>query len=243
MGYGSDAWDDAPEEEKEEKVVITLAALDASKGDETSRTSIVLLVNQFNRENKKYWVEIETCGTGADLETMRNRMSVEMGAGGGPDLITNDVFPITQEIMDSGVLVDLTPYLEQSGVTKEKYFPAYAGAVSGDRIYGINRGFSVDGCALDPAVLGDRELPKDVEAMADLLLEYPEHGSFFMPTLRGQYILAYFLEGSENLWGMIDWEEKTCDFTRPLFSKFLEVTRRYREDGKRGTILWYTPIG
>lgn len=239
IGYGSGAaWDTLPEEMKEGKVVVTLVALDLFGEAENMRAPLTGLVNQFNRENEKYWIELETCDAGAELKTMRDRVSVEIGAGGGPDIMTSEVFPVTQEIMDSGILVNLAPYLERSGVTPRTYFPAYASAVSGDRIYGINYYFDVDGYALDPAVLGDREPPEDVEALADLLLEYPGHGSFVMPTLRGQYILAYFLEGSEDLWGMIDWEGKTCDFTGPLFSKLIEVARRYREDGQKG----YDPV-
>ena len=158
--------------------------------------------------------------------------------------MTSDVFPVTQEIMDSGVLVDLTPYLEKSGVTPETFFPAYASAVSGDRIYGVSPTFKVKGYSLDAELLGDREPPEDVGAMADLLLEYPGHGSFITEMYGGRYILKFFLEGSEDLWGMIDWEKKTCDFTGPLFSKLLEVSKRYREDGKKGyePVVYFYPV-
>ena len=239
-GTGSTA-DNVSEEksaaEDEEKTVITLATVLNAVG-ENQVDLIEELVVKFNKENEKYYVELTTCRSGTELETMRDRLAVEVGAGGGPDIMTSEVFPVTQEIMDSGVLVNLTPYLEKSGVTPEKFFPAYAAAVSGDRIYGIRPTFTVMGYSVDAEILGDREPPEDVEALADLLLEYPDHGSFLSEMMGGRYILAYFLEGSEDLWGIIDWEEKTCDFTRPIFSKFLEVSKRYREDGKKG----YEPV-
>ena len=225
------------ETEPEEKTVITLATEIMPTG-ENATNPIEDIVAEFNRRNTKYSVELRTCYAGDELATMRERLSVEVGAGGGPDILTGEVFPITQEIMDSGVLVDLSPYLEKSGVTTETFFPEYAYAVSGDRIYAIVPEMSVDGYCVDAAVLGDSQPPQDIESFADLLLEYPGHGSFIMPTLGGRYILAYFLEGSEDLWGMIDWEKKTCDFTGPLFSKFLDVSKRYREDGKKG----YDPV-
>ena len=232
--------DNASEEnsvaEDEEKTVITLATVSDANGNEVEILEEIVV--QFNKENEKYCVELRTCRLGEELGTMRDRLSVEVGAGGGPDIMTSDVFPVTQEIMDSGILVNLTPYLEMSGVTPEKFFPAYAAAVSEDRIYGIKPTFSVSGYSVDAEILGDREPPEDVEALADLLLEYSGHGSFLGNTMGGRYILAYFLEGSEDLWGMIDWEEKTCDFTRPLFSKLLEVSKRLREDGKKG----YGPV-
>ena len=223
--------------EDDERTVITIAMVSNAVAENESNMLTDIAV-QFNKENEKYFVEMRTCPWGEELGTMRDRILVEVGAGGGPDILTDDVFPATQEIMDSGVLVDLTPYLEASGITPEKYFPAYAVAVSGDRIYGVCPDFSVRGCAIDPEVLGDREPPKDIETLVDILLEYQGHGSFRGKRLRGRYVLATFLEGSEDLWGMIDWEEKTCDFTGQLFSKILEVSKRYREDGIKG----YEPV-
>ena len=228
--------EDKSSAEDEEKIVIILATVSDARGNEVEVLEEIAV--QFNKENEKYRVELRTCRYGEELGTMRDRLSVEVGAGGGPDIMTSDVFPVTQEIMDSGVLVNLTPYLEKSGVTPETFFPAYAAAVSGDRIYGIKPTFSVSGYSVDAEILGDREPPKDVEALADLLLEYPGHGSFLGNMMEGRYILAYFLEGSEDLWGMIDWEEKICDFTGPLFSKLLQVSKRLREDGKKG----YGPV-
>lgn len=233
----------APESEEEstaedgEKNVITLAMVSDAVGGNTTDL-LAELVAKFNKENEKYYMELKTCRSGAELSSMRDRLSIEVGAGGGPDIMTDDVFPVTQEIMDSGVLVNLAPYLEKSGVTPETFFPAYATAVSEDRIYGIQATLYVTGYSVDAEVLGDREPPEDVEAMADLLLEYPGHGSFLYEMFGGRYILRYFLESSEDLWGMIDWEEKTCDFTGALFSKFLEVSKRYREDGEKG----YEPV-
>ena len=233
------AENDAEEKDKaeeEEKIVITLALVAA----DTEGTMALMeeAAYRFNKNNDKYYVELRTCHYGAELGTMRDRISVEVGAGGGPDIMTADVFPVTQEIMDSGVLVDLTPYLEASGITPEKYFPAYAAAVSGDRIYGIRPTISVDGFSVAAEVLGDRKPPEDVETLVDLLLEYQGHGSFMTTSYRGRYILRDLLEGSEDLWGMIDWEEKTCDFTGSFFSKLLDMAKRYREDGIKG----YEPV-
>ena len=233
------AENDAEEKSKaedEEKIVITLALVAADT--EGAMSLMEEAAYRFNKNNDKYYVELRTCHYGEELGTMRDRLSVEVGAGGGPDLMTDDVFPMTQEIMDSGILVDLTPYLEASGITSEIYFPAYAAAVSGDRIYGIRPTVSVRGFSVAAEVLGDREPPEDVEALVDLLLEYEGHGSFYSTSFRGRYILRDLLEGSEDLWGMIDWEEKTCDFTGPFFSKLLDMAKRYREDGIKG----YEPV-
>ena len=222
--------------EDEGKIVITLALASDATGD--AMDTIAAMAVMFNHDNEKYYVELRSCHYGEELATMKDQLLVEVGAGGGPDIMTETVFPATQEIMDSGILVDLTHYLEKSSITSETFFPAYATLVSGDRIYGIQPSIAVRGYSVDPEALGDREPPEDVEALADLLLEYQGHGSFLTKSFRGRYILRYFLEGSEDLWGMIDWEEKACDFTGPLFSKLLDVAKRYREDGIKG----YEPV-
>ena len=233
--------DNASEEkstaEVEDKIVITLATVSSAVG-ENMIDEFAYLAEMFNHENTKYYVELRTCRNGEELRTMRDRLLVEVGAGGGPDILTAGVFPVTQEIMDSGILVNLAPYLEQSGITPEIFFPAYANIVSGDRIYGIQDSLYVTGLSVDAEVLGDREPPKDIEGLADLLLEYQGHGSFRSEMMGGIYILRDLLQGSEDLWGMIDWEKKTCDFTGLLFSKLLDVSKRYREDGKKG----YEPV-
>ena len=228
--------------EEEEKIVITLAL--AVPDTEGSMSPMQEAAYRFNKSNDKYYVELRTCHYGGELETMRNRLSVEIGAGDGPDIMTADVFPVTQEIMDSGVLADLTPYLEASGIMPEIYFPAYASAVSGDRIYGIRASIGVDGFSVAAEVLGDREPPEDVEGLVDLLLEYQGHGAFCSTGFRGRYILRDLLSGSEDLWGMIDWEERTCDFTGPFFSKLLDMAKRYREDGIKGyePVVYFYPV-
>ena len=42
-------------------------------------------------------------------------------------------------------------------------------------------------------------------------------------------VLNYLLAGSEDLWGTIDWEAGRCDFSGDLFTKILEITKRYAD--------------
>ena len=35
------------------------------------------------------------------------------------------------------------------------------------------------------------------------------------------------------MWGMVDWEKGSCDFSVPLFSKLLEAAGRYGDDGRK----------
>lgn len=46
-------------------------------------------------------------------------------------------------------------------------------------------------------------------------------------------VLNTFLQGSETLWGMVDWEAGTCSFDMPLFGKLLEAAKRYGYNDRR----------
>lgn len=221
-------------QEEDEKIVITLV----TAGFRGGMSNYSSLVERFNRSNKKYRVELETCEYGEELGTMRDRLLVEVGAGKGPDIMSEDVFPLSREIMDGGALVDLAPYLEESGITSETFFSGYAPGFSGDRIYGVAPYMIIKNYYISPEVLGDREAPKDIEGLVDMLLEYPGHGCLLGDSIKSRYVLKYFLQGSEDLWGIIDWENNTCDFTAPIFSKILDVTKKGHEDGMKG----YEPI-
>ncbi len=67
----------------------------------------------------------------------------------------------------------------------------------------------------------------DIGTVLDALLNYPEKGSF--EGFPKRYILTFFLEGSEDLWGMVDYERGACDFDTELFRKILNVVKRYSQ--------------
>ena len=50
-------------------------------------------------------------------------------------------------------------------------------------------------------------------------------------------LLRLFFEGSEDLWGMVDWEEGTCDFSGELFGKLLAAGRFGYDSGKDKPLL------
>ena len=59
------------------------------------------------------------------------------------------------------------------------------------------------------------------------------------PLLYFGELLHTFLQGSESLWGMVDWgagdkdSPGSCDFNTPLFAKLLEAAKRYGYEDRR----------
>ena len=84
---------------------------------------------------------------------------------------------------------------------------------------------------MDAEVLGSAE-PPDIETLADALLAR-EGNAVYRQGLTSEGLLNTFLQGSESLWGMVDWKAGSCDFNTPLFEKLLEAARRYGYDDRR----------
>ena len=80
-------------------------------------------VSWFNQANSTYHVVLEDCGMGNDIEDFARLTSVQMSAGKGPDILCGEFIEDYIDGMTAkGVLEELTPYLEASGIRKENYF-------------------------------------------------------------------------------------------------------------------------
>ena len=122
--------------------------------------------------------------------------------------------------------------MEASGIREEDYFPlTFATWRQGEKIYGVNYQMTLWGEMIDEEVLGSSEMP-DMETLVDALLALERDGVYFEGWDAGQ-VLNSFLWGTDSLWGMVDWESRTCDFNTPLFGKLLEAARRHGDDGRK----------
>lgn len=195
----------------------------------------------FNQKSKDYHVVLETCGYNNDVEDYARLTSVQVGAGKGPDILCGS--ELLQDyvggMMAKGALEELNPYMEASGIREEDYFPlTFSAWRQGEQIYSITPKMEIYYEEIETEVLGSTESP-DIETLADALLAR-EGRAVYRAGLSSGELLNTFLQGSENLWGMVDWGsgEKnspgSCDFNTPLFEKLLEAADRYGYDDRRG---------
>ena len=198
----------------------------------------------FNRQSADYFIRLEETH-GDDVE---ERLSVELIAGRGPDIFDGSVFNVNESVLKKGVLVDLAPGLDAMGITDEEYFPGVRALRMGDGVYGIRSHILPHGYSIRESVLGSREQP-DIETLVEKLYTYPDQKAVWRAYGRSEVILEYLLSGSEDLWGMIDWEKGTCDFSGELFSKMLEIAKRYAdpegkslEEEERWLVNFYIPV-
>lgn len=190
-------------------------------------------VAQFNQKNSEYQLILEDCGSRNDIEDFARLTSIQVGAGKGPDILCGAFLQdYIGGMLDKGALEELSPYLEASGIREEDYFPfTFSNWQQGEGIYGLSFRQSVKGYLMAEAVLGSRETP-DIQTLADALLSW-EGNDVWQKGLDSGQVLESFLEGTDSLWGMVDWEESRCDFNTPLFGKLLEAARRYGDDGRK----------
>lgn len=212
------------------------------KMEKVERTPIVLCgifndsnqlaeqVTLFNQTNADYHVIIEECGSGSDVEDFARLVSIQIATGGGPDILCGNVLQdYIVGMIEKGTFEDLTPYMEKSGIRKEDYFPiAFSSWQDDGKIYGVNTEmFSLNGISIKKDVLGVQEEP-GIEELMDALTVW-EGDAVFLKETDSQSLLKEFLQGTEDLWGMVDWETGNCDFSGELFQKIMEVSLRYGE--------------
>lgn len=218
----------------------TVLTLQASLVNPWLRDSIA----GFNRQSADYFVRLEeTYEDGAE-----DRLAAEIVAGRGPDILTGSVLEISESILEKEMLVDLAQGLDAMGITDEEYFPGVRALTMGDKVYGIRSYLTPLGRWMRESVLGSRELP-DIETLVEKLYTYPDQDAVWHTNARSVAILEYLLCGSEDLWGMIDWEKGTCDFSGEMFARMLEIARRYAdpegitsETEEKWIVYYYNPV-
>ena len=188
---------------------------------------------RFNEQSEEWYIKLEECGGDYELwGDYAKKTSVEIAAGKGPDILYGDVLmDYAYGVFEKGGFADLSPYLEASGLNKDDFFPCTFGRwQSGEKIYSVSAkislSFITNGCALmDPAFLGGSRDP-DIGTLVDAMLAHKEE-AVFLRQMSSQRLLEWLLKGSEDLWGMVDWEKGTCDFGTGLFAGILEAAKRY----------------
>lgn len=222
---------------------IKLVAQDKSRRNVVLRTTGIInqeiwlkeRILEFNNSQEEYRVVIDAFEDGGDLDDFVTATGVELATGKGPEILMGSM--LTESVsglIEKGILMDLAPLMEQSGIREADYFPiTFDMWRTGDSIYCLFYDIWLQEQLMSTEVLGDVREPS-VEQLADAMLAYPEQTVYYATVYYGEdsasTILTELLQGSETLWGMVDWEEGTCDFGGELFGKLLEVAKRYRHD-------------
>lgn len=187
-------------------------------------------VVKFNNANDKYYIKIETASDNYNaMYEFRVNLNIEIATGKGPEILFgSNMIDSPDSLIEKGVLMDLAPLMKQSGIKEEDYFPlTFARWRTKDSIYAVFYQAYAEDYLIKADVLGDVE-NLNMETFLDALLAYPERAALNSFGCSAKNNLRDFLKGSDSLYGMINWENGTCDFSKELFTKMVEAAERYQ---------------
>lgn len=191
------------------------------------------LIVRFNKENPDYYIMIEECPESQDLYTFREKIEIEIAAGHGPDIIDDVSVRSPYALIEKGVIEELTPYIEESGLDREAYFPAaFQGFKVEESVYGIGFGMSIYTECADSSIFSGEE-DFSLENMLDIL-EGLEGDKIFRNGRDAVSLVRDWLRYSDTLYGMVDWQAGTCDFSGDTFYRILELAAKYGDGEGKG---------
>ena len=202
------------------KIPLVFRVLNADAG-------LKQLVAEFNRENKEYHVFLEDTGEeyGWDFQA---RNDMEIATGQGPDLIAAAAVSDMRVLAEKGGLENLEPYLAQAGMDREDYYQeTFQSQGMADGIYSAGYAMRVRSMYIRESFL-DGNGQTGIEALLDNMENYDRQAVFNkMINYTPVYLLDYFFGMSDNFYGMVDWEGKTCNFSGELWEQILRVCGQY----------------
>ncbi len=180
--------------------------------------------SEFNRNSSSYHVIVEYPNY-ADQVDFGNRMAVQIATGKGPDILYGYALSFVPDLALKGGLEDLAPYMEKSGIQEEDYFPyAFSCMRDGEKIYTFRLRETPSFSCIKKELLEGRDV-SDIESLFDALLAWEGEALFSYGRTSGSFLRLF--SHSEDYWGMIDWDNGTCDFNGELFAKMLQAAKRY----------------
>ncbi|MBD5512771.1 MAG: extracellular solute-binding protein [Lachnospiraceae bacterium] len=202
------------------KIPLVFRVLNADAG-------LKQLVAKFNRENKEYHVFLEE-RVGEYAWDFQARNDMEIATGQGPDLIAEDAVSDMRVLAEKGALENLEPYLEQAGMNREDYHPeTFQSQGMADGIYSAGYMMYVESIYIKKELL-DSGGQTSIETLLNNMESYGKQAIFNqMLNYTPVNLLRYFFRMSDDFYGMVDWEGKTCDFSGELWEQILRVCGQY----------------
>lgn len=179
------------------------------------------MIIEFNKNNEKYRIVVKDYGT-EDYQTGRTQFNADITTGKCPDLIDLRSGNFTL-YANKGILENLYPYMEKSGLKKEDFLENVLAAYEVDgKLYAVISAFTISTTMAKQSVVGNingwtlSEMLDFVEANnPDNIFNYGYRDSIF-------YYCIY-----NNIDEFIDWETGKCSFNGDEFIRVLEFAAKF----------------
>lgn len=188
--------------------------------DSLTRRAII----NFNKANEKYHISVKEYGNDYD-GSERAQFNADLTTQNCPDLIGLSGLDFAQ-YASMGVLEDMYPYMEKSGMHKEDYLENVLRAYEQDgKLCGIASQFYVTSTFAKTALVGEQNGWTLSEMLDFVEKNNPEN--VFMYGSRDS-IFRYCIYN--NIDEFIDWETGKCSFDSEEFIRTLEFAAKYPEE-------------
>ena len=183
------------------------------------------MIVRFNQENDDYYVQVIELEENMDYHTFRGKVQTEIAAGYGPDILSDYSVLDLQALQNKGAMENLMPYVESGGIDKDAYFPICF--LRQETFYGMIYG--ITGGTLYVST-PEADVPQcwNIDSLLDFLDTYPEDRRFAAGADAAE-VLDILIRYSNNLQGIVDWENHSCDFSKERWERMLRAARRYGE--------------
>lgn len=218
---------DRPRETKEtEKAELILGVMHSFPGLEAA-------VSRFNSQSETCYITVKTYMEKDEymMQDGINRMQADIAAGNCPDILNVDTYSMDwRNLVEKGVLEDLTPYLEKSEVlSREDMFENVLRQCTHNGVLAVFPSvLQVQTYVGSGDVLGDQDswTVDDVIAIADA---YPD--AFLLGEYSPRTCLLYCLQCTIN--SFIDADTGKCHFDSEEFQKIMKFSSRAAEGQKK----------
>lgn len=183
---------------------------------------------RFNEENEKYYVEIQLYSEKEDGDVFVFRdqvqMEMEMAAGRGPDILNGYSVEDITVLQEKGALEELSAYMADSGLKGESLFPICTQQEEDGGIYKVIYGAAPITLFVRDEVVGEEGAPDQNTLLSGL--ENYSGERCFLNGRSAQNLLRMWLADSESLYGMLDLQGGTCDFTKGDMERLLALAEK-----------------
>lgn len=193
--------------------------------------SMKTAVAKFNRENKKYRIEIKDY---SEEEEPWTRMNMDILAGDVPDIICLNNLP-TDQYIQKGILENLTPYFNKDSEinTSDILDPILNATMVDDKLYYVSSDFRVNTLIGKTKDVGNKSgwTFEEFKEFLNELDKKDENARPFYSEGKSELLSSFLTSGISDF---VDWKTGTCTFDSPEFKELLELCNRGKNDEEKG---------
>ncbi len=182
------------------------------------------MIIDFNKSNDQYRITVKQYASD-DYETGLTQFNADLTTGNCPDIIDLSSIDFHQ-YASKGVLEDLYPYMEKSGIQKEEYLENILKAFEQDgKLYGIMPQFYISTTAAKASLVGEKS-GWTLTEMLDFVEENDPENVFDYSTRTSIFYYCIY----NNIDEFVDWETGKCSFEGEEFIRTLEFAAKFPEE-------------